>query len=230
VNRVKDEIRVVIVEDDPMVAEIHRRFISSMPGFSVAGLAADGEKAMTLLKDTKADLMILDIFMPEMDGLETLRTLRSLESKLDVIVVSAAQEIDTINAVIRSGAFDYIVKPYDFDRFRTSLDSYRNFRERINLGPRSRTQEDIDGLYQLHSRISKASLPKGLNALTLERVEDLLKGHKNPLSADETATSLGVSRVTARRYLEFLVARGQATVERSYGEIGRPVNTYRLIP
>ncbi len=226
----KDEIRVIIVEDDPMVSEIHKRFISSMTGFCISGSAPDGKKALALLKEIQADLMILDIFMPEMNGIETLRALRNLESKMDVIVVSAAQEIDTINAVIRCGAFDYIVKPYDFDRLRSSLESYRSFRERITMGPRSRTQEDIDGLYQLHSRISKASLPKGLNALTLEKVEDLLSGSNGPLSADQTATSLGVSRVTARRYLEFLVARGKATVERSYGEVGRPVNTYRLTP
>lgn len=224
----KDDIRVIIVEDDPMVAEIHRRFIASLPGFRIAGSAPDGEKALTLINEVPADLVILDIFMPELDGIQTLRALRALNAGVDVIIVSAAQEIDTINAVIRGGAFDYIVKPYDFDRFRTSLESYRQFRERISTGPRSRTQEDIDGLYQLHSRISKASLPKGLNAITLNKVERLLEKHHHPLSAEETASSIGVSRVTARRYLEYLVARGEAAVERSYGDIGRPANTYRL--
>lgn len=222
------DIRVLIVEDDPMVAEIHRRFIASLPGFRISGSAHDGRKALQLIENTDFDLVILDIFMPEMDGISTLREIRSKGVGVDVIVVSAAQEIDTINAVIRGGAFDYIVKPYVFERFSSSLETYRRFRERISSGPKARTQAEIDGLYQLHARKSKAPLPKGLNALTLDKVKHLLEERQCPLSAEETASAIGVSRVTARRYLEYLVSSGEAAVERSYGDIGRPSNTYRL--
>lgn len=229
VEQTSAEIRVIIVEDDPMVADIHRRFIASMPGFSIVGSASDGKKALQLIEKTPVDLVILDIFMPELNGIQALRAIRNREAGVDVIVVSAAQEIDTVNAVIRGGAFDYIVKPYVFERFQASLESYRQFRERISKGPKARTQEEIDGLYQLHSRRNKAHLPKGLNALTLNKVEQLLEKRHCPLSAEETANSIGVSRVTARRYLEYIVARGDAVVERSYGDVGRPSNTYRLI-
>ncbi len=223
------EIHVLIAEDDPMVAEIYRKFLTSIKGFCVAGQAPDGKTALKMLRERPVDLVILDIFMPELNGIETLKTIRARGEGVDVIVISAAQEIETVNDVIRAGAFDYIVKPFVFERFRSALESYRVFFERIKKGSRKCTQEDVDDLYRLRRKPSDCDLPKGLNALTLTKVKKLLEGEDRPVSAESAAKSIGVSRVTARRYLEFLAAQGEAVVERSYGDVGRPVNTYRLI-
>jgi len=225
---VKNEIRVLIVEDDPMVAEIYRRFLCHMEGFCVIGQAQDGRTALEMLGRLKADLVILDIFMPELDGIETLKKLRARGDGVDVIVISAAQETETVNEVIRSGSFDYIVKPFEFERFRSTLESYKEFYGRLLTRQKKFTQEEVDDLYRLKRKNPVSCLPKGLNELTLSKVEDLLRKKDRPLSAEETANSIGVSRVTARRYLEYLAARGDAMVERSYGDVGRPVNTYRL--
>ncbi len=222
-------IEVMIVEDDPMVADILRRFVSSVDGFSVVSMVSDGERALEVLEKTRARLVLLDIFMPELDGLSTLRKIRKNGVDVDVIVVSAAQEVETVNKAIRAGAFDYIVKPFVFERIRASLESLREINNRISSAPHAYTQQEIDTLFSLrNSKHYRSSLPKGLNVNTLGRIEDLLASTEHPVSAEEAAEATGVSRVTARRYLEYLVASGKAVLEYAYGEVGRPVNTYRL--
>lgn len=221
-----DKIRAFIVEDDPMVADILKKFVSTMKNFVVVGHASNGERALEDLQKTHVDLVFLDIFMPEMDGLKLLKELRSREIPVDIIVISAAQETDTVNQVIRAGAFDYIIKPFLFERLKSSLETYQEYREKLLKGKDSVSQNDVDGLFILRRSKKHGCLPKGLNISTLERVEALLEESAHPLSAEETAKALGVSRVTARRYLEYLVDQGRAVVERSYGEVGRPVNTY----
>jgi len=223
------EIRVLIVEDDPMVAEIYRKFLNSIKGFRVAGHASNGRKALEIIRERDVDLLILDIFMPESDGVETLKSLRARGDGVDVIVISAAQEIETVNHVIRAGAFDYIVKPFVFERFRAALESYKLYFERIATGHKKCTQKEVDDLYRLKKKTPTSHLPKGLNALTLQKVRKLLEEEDRPVSAESAAGAIGVSRVTARRYLEYLAAQGEAVVERSYGDVGRPVNTYRFV-
>ncbi|AER67437.1 response regulator receiver and unknown domain protein [Thermovirga lienii DSM 17291] len=222
-------IRIFIVEDDPMVADILKRFVSTMKNFVVVGCSNNGEKALKDLQKTPVDLVFLDIFMPEMDGLQLLKELRSREVPVDVIVISAAQEPDTINQVIRSGAFDYIIKPFLFERLKASLETYEEYRKKLLSGKEVVSQEEVDRLLILRRAKSANCLPKGLNISTLKKVENLLEESPTPLSAEETARAIGISRVTARRYLEYLVDQGKAVVERNYGEIGRPINTYSSI-
>ncbi|MDN5319473.1 MAG: two-component system, CitB family, response regulator DctR [Thermovirga sp.] len=222
-------IRIFIVEDDPMVADILKRFVSTMKSFVIVGCANNGEKALKDLQETAVDLVFLDIFMPEMNGLQLLKELRSREAPVDVIVISAAQEPDTINQVIRSGAFDYIIKPFLFERLKASLETYEEYRKKLLSGKETVSQEEVDKLLILRRTKNASCLPKGLNISTLKKVENLLEESPTPLSAEETARAIGISRVTARRYLEYLVDQGKAVVERNYGEIGRPINTYRSI-
>lgn len=221
-------VDVIVVEDDPMVTEIYRRYVDSIEGFRVVATAAGGRRALELLKKVRADLLILDVFMPDMDGLETLRSLRGSGRRLDVIMISAAHDAATLAEAIQGGVFDYIVKPFNFERLGAALDAYRQLHGRLSRPEESLTQEDVDGLLRLRNRKNLSVLPKGLNQGTLERVAAHLRRKGEPLSADETAEALNVSRVTARRYLEHLVASGQAQVERRYREVGRPLHLYRL--
>ncbi len=222
------DIDVLVVEDDPMVTEICRRYIDSLEGFRVIGTASNGRKAIDMIGLIEADLLILDIFMPDLDGLATLRALRGTGCNLDVIVVSAAHDVETLAEAIQGGVFDYIVKPFNFERLGASLVTYRQMRLQFESIDRRLTQEDVDGLLRLRNRKNLVTLPKGLNRGTLDKVIAHLKQSSSSLSADETADALGVSRVTARRYLEHLVVSGRALVERSYREVGRPLHRYRL--
>jgi two-component system response regulator DctR len=225
-----EPIRVLVVDDDPTVVEIHSRFVLSIDGFALAGSCTNGLNALKRLTTTPVDLVILDIFMPELDGVATIHEIRSSGKNVDVIVVSASHEVETFTEVTRAGAFDYIVKPFTYERFRAALESYKSFKKTVSRAKKQLSQQDIDAIMaRRREETHRYDLPKGLSPVKLKQIVEILRKEANPLSADETACLAGVSRVTARRYLEHLVACGEAVIEPLYKEIGRPVNRYRLI-
>jgi two-component system response regulator DctR len=225
-----NKIEVLVVEDDPMVAEIHQNFINSLEDFRVVAVAGDGAKALELLDVLPIRLLILDIFLPGLDGLNTLRKIRELQKNVDVIIVSASRDVSTVNEAIQAGAFDYIIKPFVYERLKASLESFRQMEVKLKRGPRDVDQADIDSLFQVKSyKNYQSSLPKGLNPEMLKKVESLMRRTSDSLSAVEVAESLNVSRITARRYLEYFVASGKAIMKREYQDVGRPINKYKLI-
>ena len=221
---------VLIVEDDPMVVEIHRRCIQQVPGYRVVAAAGTGEKALELLERIPVDLLILDIFMPGLGGIDTLRILRERGIPLDVVVVSAANDVTTVHEVMRGGAFDYIVKPFRFERMHETLCSYRAMREKLKSREEAYRQEEIDSLYRMKNAPfhQLGELPKGLSSGTMEHLLEVLKGRETPMAAEDIAREAGIARVTARRYLEYLVGAGKVSLQREYQEVGRPKNLYRL--
>lgn len=222
-------INVLIVEDDPMVADIHKRFVSALDGFKVVGEAKDGSEALKILKSQKVDLMILDIYMPKLDGIDTLKEIRRKQTDVDVILITAAQETDTLKDVIRFGAFDYIIKPFRFERFQAVMMSYKKYHNKMKNLSKDFSQADIDNVFIYKNKKNKLLLPKGLQESTLKRVVKHLKNGKGPLSAAKLAEIIGISRVTARRYLEYLVTLGYAVVQPKYKKVGRPSNYYKLV-
>lgn len=224
-----EAIDVLIVEDDPMVAAIHRQFIGAVPGFIVAGVVSSGKDALEFLQQHPVRLVILDVFLPGMDGVATLQKIREMNRTVGVIVVSASRDTNTINAVLKAGAFDYVIKPFVFERIQTSLRSFQQLENRLNRGADQIDQKELDRLLQVQQKETAANdLPKGLNPQTLQQVKNLLGHAASPLSSVETAQALKISRITARRYLEYLVAAGEATLELEYQKVGRPTNRYAL--
>lgn len=224
-----EAIDVLIVEDDPMVAAIHRQFIGAVPGFIVAGVVSSGKDALEFLRQHPVRLVILDVFLPGMDGVATLQKIREMNRTVGVIVVSASRDTNTINAVLKAGAFDYVIKPFVFERIQTSLRSFQQLENRLNRGADQIDQKELDRLLQVQQKETAANdLPKGLNPQTLQQVKNLLGHAASPLSSVETAQALKISRITARRYLEYLVAAGEATLELEYQKVGRPTNRYAL--
>ena len=224
------QIDVLIVEDDPMVADIHQNFINSVENYRVAGVVDNGLKALDFLRRRPVRLVVLDFFLPGLDGMTLLEKIRESGENVDVIVVSASRDISTVNRAIQAGAFDYIVNPFVFERIRASLQSFSRMIEKLKDGPKQIDQKGIDTLFQARSNKDfDGRLPKGLNPHVLERLLSLLAEKGTALSSVEAAEQLSVSRITARRYLEPLVASGQAVMEQEYHEIGRPVNKYALL-
>lgn len=224
-------ISVLIVEDDPMVVDIHRKYILSVAGFDVIGFVHGGKEAIEFLeKNNDVMLVVLDIFMPEMDGIETLKNIREKRKDVDVIVITAAKEGHTIKEVLRYGAFDYIIKPFTFERFKNSLNAYKKHYQKIFSDTEQVNQNEVDELFISKKQTkNNLSLPKGLQMTTLEKIVAFLKEKKTPLSAREVAREIGVSRVTARRYLEYLVVSGKAVIELNYQSVGRPINKYKFL-
>jgi two-component system, CitB family, response regulator DctR len=224
-------IRVMIVEDDPMVMEINAEFVSKLSGFELVGKAYSGKEAMTLMKALRPDLVLLDYFLPDTNGLSLLQNIRTHNYAIDVILLTANRDAQHIQEIFRAGVVDYIVKPFRFDRFQTALDQYRQTSKRFKEN-RPFEQADLDALAGIQPYQSKLLfeelLPKGLNDRTMQQILQFLEEQVIPLSSEEVAAGAGLARVTVRRYLEYLEKKGEIALEVQYGSVGRPVNKYRL--
>lgn len=221
-------IKILIVEDDPMVAELNHRYIDRIPGFIFCGIVSNGEDALKVLRETQIDLVLLDIFMPNMSGLELLSKIRQQNYGVDVIVVSAARDNKSIKSALRNGAVDYLIKPFEFERLQTALIAFKKRLQLINKQPNV-SQIDLD--QQVFSGISQitAELPKGLDRNTIKRVWDQILETEGEFTAETMAISAGLSPVSIRKYLKHFQNMDLLSTEVSYGAVGRPVYRYRRI-
>ncbi|BAQ09376.1 two-component response regulator [Bacillus sp. OxB-1] len=228
-----EAIQVLIVEDDFRIAEINRQFVNRVEGFVVAGIVKTGDEALTYLRDasTLPELILLDVYIPDVQGLDLFWTLRSEFTEIDVIMMTAANEVETIVEALRGGIFDYMVKPVDFDRFERTLLSFRNQRHLLTTKTEL-MQEEIDLLTGLQvtpmpSKEDGTRLPKGIDQLTLDKIKRILQeSGESGITALDAGSNVGVSRSTARRYLEYLVSIKEADAQLKYGDIGRPERKY----
>ncbi|MEH7331559.1 response regulator [Neobacillus drentensis] len=224
-----EPIRVLIVEDDPMVMEINAEFVSKLPGFTLVGKAFSGKDALSLIKEVHPNLVLLDYFLPDMNGFSLLQLIRNENYPLDVILLTANRDPQHVQEIFRAGVVDYIVKPFRFDRFQSALEQYQNTFKKFKEN-RLLEQADLDAMTRVHTKQPEPeeSLPKGLNDRTMKQVLQFLDGQTEPLSSDEVAAGTGLARVTVRRYLDYLEKKGDILMEIQYGSVGRPMNKYRL--
>jgi response regulator of citrate/malate metabolism len=218
-------IEVMIVDDDFMVARIHTGFVERTPGFTVTGVAHTGAQALVEAERLQPDLVLLDVYLPDVSGLDLLGALREAAPEVDVLVISAAREADTVRRALRGGIVHYLMKPFSYDDLRARLEHYQQ--AYAGLSSAEADQADVDRVFGV--RGSEKRLPKGFSPETLRLVEDALRGLATDppdLSAAEAASVLGISRVSARRYLEHLAETGKAEVSLRYGEVGRPERRY----
>ncbi len=221
------QIDVLIVEDDPMVVEVNRSFVDAVTGFRVVGVARTGREAVDIVKVMKPDLVLLDIYLPDIDGVSALQEIRRLDLPTDVIVVTAAQDARTVQNVFRYGAIDYIIKPFKFERIKSALSSYANLHNRFKHQTKM-NQAEVDNIAKNRGQQFEEEIPKRLNELTLKQVYLYLLKEGKSLSAEEVAEGVGLARVTARRYLDYLEKSGKIILGMQYGSIGRPINRYRV--
>jgi response regulator of citrate/malate metabolism len=220
-------IRTLVVDDDAMTASIHRSYVERVPGFEVVGEAHTGRNALELARTAKPDLVLLDIYLPDMSGLDVLRTLREPESpRVDVIAVTAAKDVSTLRTAIHGGVIHYLVKPFFFDTLRERLEGYAALHGRLER-MREPEQHDIDHVFSLLRSQRRHALPKGISAPTLELVVEIVRDSEGDLTAVEVGERAGISRGTARRYLEYLALTGAIELSLRYGTTGRPEHLYR---
>lgn len=221
------EFQVLIVEDDPMVASINRRLVSRVAGFSPMGCAGTRDQALAILEQLHPDLVLLDVYLPDGNGLEVLRHLRTAARRTDVILVTAAHDGPTVEAAIRYGAVDYLFKPYEPERLFRALERFRNLRHTLQPGE-NLSQEAYDSL---HMGVAgrEAILPKGIRPATLHLVVEFLRQAGAPVTALDVANGTGIDRTTALRYLDFLCAQEEAREFPHYGTVGRPARLFRLV-
>lgn len=222
-------IRIVIAEDDKQIAEIQKRFIERIEGFELVGLAHELLEAEDLIDVLTPDLVLLDIQFPSGTGLDLLRKVRAKNSSVDIILITAAKEVNTLKEALRGGIFDYILKPLVFERLQSSLHNYRDQIHKLqnivsvdqnevdNILPRKGSKENSPQ----HTR-----LPKGIDSITLDSIKGIFSQSTIPMGAEEVGELIGASRTTARRYLEYLVSINELKAEVSYGSVGRPERKY----
>ncbi len=219
-------IRVLVVDDDFMVARIHVGFVERVAGFEVVGTASTGAEAVRAVEELRPDLLLLDLYLPDRFGLDLLAELRSGPHPCDAIVITAAKESESVRSAVRLGVADYVLKPFGFPDLEERLRRYANQRSMLERAEVV-GQDDVDRVFSRLSAGGAVVLPKGLSPETARLVEDALSGAADTLSATEVAEGVGISRVSARRYLEHFVGVGRADVRLRYGSTGRPERLYR---
>lgn len=231
-------IDVLIVDDDFMVARIHRGFVERTPGFRVVGAVHTGRAALDAVRDLEPDLVLLDIHLPDIGGLEVLERVRAGSPEIDVLVITAARESETVRRAVRGGVVHYLMKPFSYEVLRERLDHYASAHRGL-LAATVAEQADVDRLFGVRAATTVSPLPKGLSVETARLVAEALRSAtggrggeeadsdgRATLSAAECAAVVGLSRVSARRYLEYFVATGEAEVRLRYGSAGRPERRY----
>ncbi|MFI6104176.1 response regulator [Streptomyces sp. NPDC093595] len=219
-------IRVLVVEDDPVAADAHALYVGRVPGFTVVGVAHTRAAAGRLLERTAVDLILLDLYLPDGHGLHLLRSLRAAGHHADVIAVTSARDLAIVREGVSLGVVQYVLKPFTFATLRDRLGRYAEFRAAAG---EASGQEEVDRALAALRTPRPAALPKGLSAPTLAAVTRTLRESPGGLTAAEAGAAVGISRITARRYLEHLVEAGRAARSPQYGQVGRPELQYRWI-
>ncbi len=216
-------ISIFIVEDDPMVLEVNKSFLDRMTGFTLIGEAQTCEEAYKQIVKYKPNLVLLDMYLPDKPGIELLQKIRNEQIPCDVIMITAARDAKTVQDVIRMGAFDYLIKPFRFERFQTALQNYSSTLKKMRTQSTIK-QEDVDEWLGL--KHDESSLPKGLNDLTMKQILEGLIENNAPITSEQLAQNVGMARVTVRKYLDFLAGKGKVHIDLKYGTVGRPTKYY----
>lgn len=220
---------VLIVEDDPMVAMIDKQYVEQNPRFHVAAVCRDGAGGLEYLKGHPVQLVILDVYMPRVNGMELLRQIRANQIQTEVIMVTAANDSATLDEALRLGIIDYLVKPFLGSRFQSALEKFiaqkSAFRDMNAL-----SQQNIDYIMEsTHRKVSEVN-PKGIQDNTLQIICDCMKASgEKAMTSEAIAAQVGLSRVTVRRYMNYLLEKGDIAGMMNYETGGRPCMVYRWV-
>ncbi|PRX46755.1 response regulator of citrate/malate metabolism [Prauserella shujinwangii] len=222
-------IDVLVVEDDPVAADAHRQYVERVPGFTVAGVVHSGGEAVRFCERRRVDLVLLDFYLPDTHGLAVCRALRAAGTAVDVLAVTSARDLAVVRAAVSAGVVQYLLKPFTFASLREKLERYAEFRAQATGAGEVSGQADVDRMLAALRTPDHHALPKGMSGPTLDAVTAALGDAPDGLSAAAVATVTGVSRVTARRYLEYLADNGLVRRRPHYGQVGRPEVRYQPV-
>jgi response regulator of citrate/malate metabolism len=225
-------IQVLIVEDEPLIAEAHQTYLGRLEGFMVAGIAHTARDAMRTASeasatDTPIDLVLLDLGLPDASGITLASGLSGLRPIPDIIAITSERDLEMVRAAVGHGALAYLLKPFTFAAFRDRLDRYRRYREALPAGTDAASQAEVDRALAELRVIDRGAAPKGAAPGTNDEIARAVRDSVDGVTADEVAKQVGVSRVTAWRYLERLADDGTVTRHTDYGKAGRPKTRYQ---
>jgi len=219
------KINLLIVEDDPMVVDISKEFIKDAPDFEVVGAAKNGAEAIRLTRELKPDLILLDNCLPDFNGTNVIEKIRDFDNQVDFIMITAVKEVPVVQECFHLGVRDYLIKPFLKQRLLQALQNYKLFFDAISRTEIS--QADLDRLTVPVQTIEE-NYQKGFSQLTEKKIMEILKVRKDGVTSDEIATEIGISTVSARRYLKLLQEKNLVSYDLSYGKQGRPTYIYTI--
>lgn len=211
------------------MADAHAVYVARVPGFEVAAVVGTAADALRALEKGDVDLVLLDMNLPDRHGLAVVRAMRAAGHRADVIAVTSARDLAVVRSAVSQGIVQYLLKPFVFATMRDKLERYRRYRDTLADGGALAGQHEVDRLLATLRSPDPANLPKGMGQESLDGVSRLLRAAEEAMSANEVATALGASRVTARRYLEYLAETGLASRQARYRGAGRPELEYRWV-
>ena len=218
--------KVLIVDDDPMVAMINEQYVCKNKQFKVVGSCRNGQDALNFLEKNPADLVIMDVYMPDMDGLETLKNIRQKKIQTEVIMVTAANDVATLEDTMHLGVIDFLIKPFAYERFQIALEKFISNRNAFRESP-VLNQSSVDSIITNAQKVSGKEYPKGIQEKTLGLIRDYFEKNSGWLSGEIIAENVGLSSVTIRRYMNFLVGSGEVEESINYETGGRPSMLYK---
>ncbi len=217
--------KVLIVEDDPMVASINAAFLEKYTELEVVGIVKTENEIFNILKNNHIDLIFCDVFLEKYNGIEILKKVRNMGFLTDFIFVTALNESNKIKEALAFGAIDFLIKPYSENRVDSAINKF--LKKNKLLIKNTLVQEEYDN-YTL-SYYKQPELPKGINEKTLIKIESFLnENHKKWWSSSMLSANLNISNVTMNKYLKYLVTINKLVVHTTYGEIGRPEHFYKV--
>ncbi|GAA0119762.1 response regulator [Clostridium perfringens] len=220
------EKKILIVEDDPMVALINKRFLENMGFKNILGPVQTEEEIIRVLDKENIDLILLDVYLPKKNGIDILKSLRYKKYLTDVIMITAANSVEEVKRAFAYGVTDYLVKPFEFERFEEAVNKYKQKNNLLNKRE-ALSQQDIDVISK--SLEEKIELPKGLNQKTLDRIMEFLKENQGKVwTLREIAYELKISNVTIKKYMDYLEDVKKVNVTLTSGNVGRPEYKYTL--
>ena len=164
---------------------INEQYVNRNKAFRVVEKCRDGKSALEYLESNDVDLIILDVYMPLMDGFETLRQIRKNKKSVDIIMVTAANDRASLEEALHLGVVDYLVKPFTYDRFRIALDKYVSqvaaLKDLDTLD-----QKNIDFIIESAHKNGGELYPKGIQEKTLQTILNEMKNNPSKwMTGDE---------------------------------------------
>ncbi|WP_314991820.1 response regulator [uncultured Gemella sp.] len=217
-------MRILIIEDDPMVAMIHKEYFKRKELSNDLNHVSTLEKAKKFLSDSKVDLIVLDNYLADGQGIEFLPELKGYP----IIMITAANDVQTVEAALTNGVVDYLVKPFTYERFSQAIDKVQDYMELLS---KEKINQDLIDDYLNSGRVGEEedSLPKGLSRITLKKVLENIKEQETGFTTQQVADDLDISRITIRKYLNHLVNINVLSEDAKYYTSGRPVSVFTVV-
>lgn len=216
-------MRVLIIEDDPMVAMIHKEYFKKKELTNNLNHVTSLEAAKDYLKKNNVDLIVLDNYLTDGQGVEFLPELKGYP----IIMITAANDVQTVEAALSNGVVDYLVKPFTYERFSQAIDKVQDY---VNLLSKEKINQDLIDDYLNSGRVEEEedSLPKGLSRITLKKVIEAIQQQNTGFTTQQIADILDISRITIRKYLNHLVNINVLSEDAEYYTSGRPVSVFTV--